>query len=63
MGSIIMVELYSSFGLTSVWYAGSLIDFGQCLKFRFINLRTLEAFDVIFTMWMLYLILSASSTP
>jgi len=58
-----MGELYSSLGLTSVWYAHSLIVLGQCLKFRFINLSTLEAFDVIFSIWMLNFMLSASLTP
>ena len=58
-----MGELYSNFGRTNVWYALSFTVLGKCLRLRFTNPRTLEAFDVIVIIWVLYFILSVNSTP
>ena len=58
-----MGELYSNFGRTKVWYALSSTFLGQCLRLRFTNPRTLEALDVLVSIWLLYFILSGSSTP
>ena len=57
-------ELYSNFRHTSnVWYALSFTILEQCLRLRFTNPRTLEAFDVMVFIWLLYFIFSVNSTP
>ena len=58
-----ILQLYSSFGLTSAWYARDFTSGFDICKFLFKYPRDLFPFEVILSMWVFHLRFDCSVTP